>query len=280
MSMKKLQRASKASLENEGIKEGTIRDWIGDNPDVLDLGPVIDNAVKEQVLGRGRVDLVLESSDSHYVTEIQRGKLDADHVTRILEYWDLYRRQKPDTKCIAVLIAEDVTSRFLNVISLFNTHIPIVVIQMEALRINDSSDVYLNFVTVMHLQGRDDESDPGNRGYWEDRAEQTMPIANTFIDIAREVETSIEPDYLKSFISLRCDGKSRSFLRLKPQVKKLLVEVNTPECEATRKLADAGMDVKGINTQGWFGVALTKEDVEGSRDPIKDLIREAHSLAR
>ena len=47
----------------------------------------------------------------------------------------------------AVLIAEDITSRFLNVVSLFNGTIPLIAIQMQALKIGDS--VTLIFTTVM-----------------------------------------------------------------------------------------------------------------------------------
>jgi hypothetical protein len=46
-----------------------------------------------------------------------------------------------------VLVAEDITSRFLNVIGLFNNTIPVVAIQMAALRIGDQ--VALTFSTVL-----------------------------------------------------------------------------------------------------------------------------------
>jgi hypothetical protein len=41
----------------------------------------------------------------------------------------------------AVIVAEDITSRFLNVISLFNGTIPLIAIQMQALRIGENVEV-------------------------------------------------------------------------------------------------------------------------------------------
>lgn len=47
-----------------------------------------------------------------------------------------------------MIVAEDITSRFLNVIGLFNGAIPLIAIQMQAFRVN-SDDVTLVFTTVV-----------------------------------------------------------------------------------------------------------------------------------
>jgi hypothetical protein len=74
-----------------------------------------------------------------------------------------------------VLIAEDITSRFLNVVSLFNGTVPLIAIQMQALKIGDN--VTLIFTTVMDELSRgyidedeDAEAAPTDRAYWEKRA--------------------------------------------------------------------------------------------------------------
>ena len=46
------------------------------------------------------------------------------HIIRTIEYWDIERKRYPQYEHCAVLVAEDITSRFLNVISLFNGTIP------------------------------------------------------------------------------------------------------------------------------------------------------------
>ena len=68
----------------------------------------------------GRLDLLLQDVDTsaRYEVEIQLGSLDESHIIRTIEYWDIERRRYPQYEHIAVIVAEDVTSRFLNVISL------------------------------------------------------------------------------------------------------------------------------------------------------------------
>ena len=48
------------------------------------------------------------------------GATDEAHIIRTIEYWDLERTRFPQYEHVAVLVAEDVTSRFLNVVALFN----------------------------------------------------------------------------------------------------------------------------------------------------------------
>jgi hypothetical protein len=83
-----------------------------------------------------------------------------------------------------VLVAEDITSRFLNVISLFNGTIPLIAIQMSALKIGEQ--VTLAFTTVMDELSRgytDEDEDaasaPTDRAYWERRATKgTVALAD------------------------------------------------------------------------------------------------------
>ena len=65
--------------------------------------------------------------------EIQLGASDESHIIRTIEYWDIERKRYPQYDHTAVIVAEDITSRFLNVISLFNGHIPIMAIQFSAI---------------------------------------------------------------------------------------------------------------------------------------------------
>ena len=54
-----------------------------------------------------------------YEVELQLGATDEAHIIRTIEYWDVEREAYLNEHS-AVLIAEDITSRFLNVVSLFN----------------------------------------------------------------------------------------------------------------------------------------------------------------
>ena len=59
------------------------------------------------------------------------------HIIRTLEYWDIERKRYPQYEHTAVIIAEEITSRFLNVISLFNGAIPLIAIQVTAYELDD-----------------------------------------------------------------------------------------------------------------------------------------------
>ena len=60
---------------------------------------------------------------------MQLGGTDESHIIRTIEYGDIENKRYPQYDHVAVLVAEDITARFLNVISLFNGFIPLVAIR-------------------------------------------------------------------------------------------------------------------------------------------------------
>src|SRR5438270_9376662 len=100
-------------------------------------------------------------STLRYEVEIMLGPTDPSHIIRCIEYWDIERRRYPAYDHVAVLVAEDITSRFLNVMSLLAGTIPFVAIQLNALRVSDA--IILDFVTVLdqRVLRRDDATELG-----------------------------------------------------------------------------------------------------------------------
>ena len=149
--------------------EAWLQDRISDDPTILRLGDV-DLLDRERNQGPGRLDLLLYDSDLNrrYEVELMLGATDASHVIRTIEYWDIERRRYPAYEHVAVLVAEDVTSRFLNVLSLFSGSIPLVCLQLAALKVGDQ--VLLEFSKVLDQVGlrTDDETvePPTDRKYW------------------------------------------------------------------------------------------------------------------
>ena len=98
------------------------------------------------------------------------GATDESHIIRSIEYWDIERRRYPGYEHCAVLVAEDITSRFLNVIGLLAGTVPLVAIQLNALAVGDH--VVLDFVRVLdqRLLRRDDTAvatlQNVDRSYW------------------------------------------------------------------------------------------------------------------
>lgn len=129
------------------------------------------------------------------------GATDETHIIRTIEYWDIERKRYPQYDHCAVLVAENLTSRFLNVIALFNGTIPLIAIQMQALKIGDN--ISLVFTKVMDEMTRgvvdedeDAEAAPTDRNYWEERGTKaTLHLVDQLLTIAREKDPSLELKY-------------------------------------------------------------------------------------
>jgi hypothetical protein len=114
------------------LDERWVQARIASDPAILGLGDLVLKD-KERIQPRaGRLDLLSQHPDtSHrYEVEVQLGPTDESHIIRTIEYWDIERKRYPQYEHSAVLVAEDITSRFLNVMSLFNGTIPLIAIQM------------------------------------------------------------------------------------------------------------------------------------------------------
>src|SRR5205814_6808624 len=126
--------------EHQTLNERWVQQIIADDPSILGLGDLVLKD-KERIQPRaGRLDLLLQDAETNkrYEVEVQLGKTDEAHIIRTIEYWDIERKRYPQYDHTAVIVAEDITSRFLNVISLFNGSIPLVAIQLSAIRLGDS----------------------------------------------------------------------------------------------------------------------------------------------
>src|SRR5713226_1797802 len=145
----KLTKATPVSLREAGVTESWLENEIESDPTILRLGDVAIIERQRRQEKAGRLDLLLEddSGDKRYEVELMLGSTDESHLIRTIEYWDIERRKWPGYEHCAVLIAEDVTTRFLNVISLFSGTVPFVAIQVNGLMVEGK--LVLNFVKVL-----------------------------------------------------------------------------------------------------------------------------------
>src|SRR5271169_3759173 len=96
--------------------------------------------------------------------------LDESHIMRTIEYWDVERQRRPQFEHRAVIVAEQITSRFFNVLRLLNRSVPMIAIQLSAFRMDDS--IVLHFVTVLDVieetvEADVDQVEQADRAYWE-----------------------------------------------------------------------------------------------------------------
>lgn len=123
------------------LNEKWVQDRIAEDPSLLGLGDLVLKDKERIHAQAGRLDLLFQNPDStrRFEVEIQIGKTDESHIIRTLEYWDIERKRYPHYEHTAVIVAEDITSRFLNVIRLFNGFIPLAAIQRQTLKMGDQA---------------------------------------------------------------------------------------------------------------------------------------------
>ncbi len=118
-------------MRDAGKDEKWLQERIHEDPSILGLGDLSVIRRERELASGGRLDfLMYDPEDSiRYEVEVMLGTLDESHIIRIIEYWDLERRRYPTLEHRAVIIAEEITNRFL-ILSVFLTG------QFRSLRFN------------------------------------------------------------------------------------------------------------------------------------------------
>src|SRR5436305_9399232 len=121
------------------LNERWVQERIAEDPSLLGLGDLILKDKERIQPHAGRLDLLCQDPDStrRYEIEVQLGRTDESHIIRTIEYWDIERKRYPQYEHTAVIVAEDITGRFLNVIRLFNGVIPLIAVKLQALRVGE-----------------------------------------------------------------------------------------------------------------------------------------------
>jgi hypothetical protein len=181
-----------------------------------------------------------------------------------------------------VLAAEDITSRFLNVISLFNKAIPLIAIQIAALQVEEAVTLHATKVLDLARLGTDEEDEPGpptDRTYWIDKAsEDSLSVADRLLSLVNEVRPDMSLNYNKAYIGLAQDGAPDNFLLLYPREKTLGVNFRIPRSdELTTRIEDAGVGtaVPYDQRNGHYRLRLTSQSLYDHKDLLLDLIRRA-----
>lgn len=281
----KYVKPEKISLKNHSeYNEKWLQEIIADDPSILGLGDVIVKD-KERLQPRaGRLDLLLQDSESsrRYEVEIQLGSSDESHIIRTIEYWDIERKRYPQYDHTAVIVAEDITSRFLNVISLFNGFIPLIAIQMNAIKYGDQISLVCTKVLdqmALGLVEEEEEKEVVDRSYWEKRGtKSTVGMADDLLELIHSFAPAFELKYNKFYIGLAKDGQPNNFTIFRPQKNGLRLEVRINKSdELEEKINEAGLDLIDYTKWGRYRIRLLKEDIKKHEDFIKELLQQSFS---
>jgi len=258
-----------------------VQDRIAEDPSILGLGDLILKD-KERIQPRaGRLDLLLQDADStrRYEVEVQLGSTDESHIIRTIEYWDIERRRYPQYEHTAVIVAEDITSRFLNIISLFNGMVPLIAIQMKCLKIDDRVGLFFTTVIDQMTLGLVDEDEEvqevTDRAYWTNRSSEKM--VDEILVLVKQFDESLELKYNKFYIGLAKNGQPNNVVTMRPKKgfirfePRLLLATETQE-----RIESAGLDVMDSDNR-WkrFRIRLKPGDIAKHKTMLSELIREA-----
>lgn len=280
----KYVKFEKLSLKNHAVyNEKWLQERIADDPKILGLGDLILKDKERVQPTGGRLDLLLQDSDSNqrYEVEIQLGSTNETHIIRTIEYWDIERKRYPQYDHTAVIVAEDITSRFLNVISLFNGFIPLVAIQMNAMKCGDQiSLVCTTVLDQMTLGLVDDEEDQEvvDRSYWEKRGTKTtVSMADELLEFIHAFDPAFELKYNKFYIVLAKDGQTNSFAIFRPKKKYLRLDLKLNKSEQIeKKIDDTDMELIDYTKSGRYRIRMSKNDIQKYVDFLKEILRQSY----
>jgi predicted transport protein len=266
--------------------EAWLQQVIADDPAILGLGPLTVKDRERSHRGGGRLDMLLQDEDgvARYEVELQLGASDESHIIRTIEYWDRERKIYPAYEHTAVLVAEDITSRFLNVIGLFNGHIPIMALQLTAVETAEGAGLIFTRVVDTVQRGLDDEDEPvseiTDRTYWEkDRASAaTVAIADKIFEICRSFGPKLVQSYKKNYIGFRLENRPFNFAVCKPRPKSMRLEINLPKSdEIDAELENTTLDVLTYNRHfGMYRLSIKASDVETQKECLRSLLKRAY----
>lgn len=276
----------KASKEHD---EKWLQALLAEEESILGLGSIEHIESERRQNNGGRLDLMFqdEAGEVRYCVELQLGGTDEAHIIRTLEYWDNERSRNPHIEHIAVIVAEDITTRFLNVISLFNKAVPLIAIQLNAFEVNGS--IGINCVKVLDLaqnMGWEDDNTSAkavtDRAYWEKRATpKTLQFTDEYFGFVKEVvsDSLLELKYNKHYIGMAHNGVADNFLSFKPRKQGALVQFRIPHDEELTARIDENLDFVSYNTR-WrqYIIRFTEASFRENQPLIKELVQLARKM--
>jgi hypothetical protein len=282
--MSNMKLESVSIKRSEQLTEKWVQEQIAGDPSLLGLGNVETLDRERRQPSAGRLDLLLQDVETlkRYEVEIQLGDTDESHVVRTVEYWDIERKRYPQYEHAAVIVAEEITARFLNVIQLFNGAIPLIALKMTAYKVGDQ--YALTFVKVLDertlgLVGVDEPlAEPTNRDFWESKSSKQQLLAtDALLKLVNEVEPKAALKYNRQYIGLGIDGAPMNFVTFRPQRSSVIMTVRIPLAKETDdQLKEVGIEPLAYQTRyNQYRLGIESPVNEKQRELLLRMVRQA-----
>lgn len=250
----KLKKALPERLRSLGLDEAWLQLQVAQDTGLLGLGDLeLLKREKNQRPG-GRIDFLMADADSgtRYEVEVMLGAVDESHIIRTIEYWDVERQRYPNLEHRAVIVAEEITARFFNVIRLLNRAVPIIAIQLSAFRLGD--EVVLQFTRVLdtyEFSAEPEEEEIAEQvdiAYWQKKASpETLGMVEAIRALVPTTKGDTRMTYNKYHIALGTSGYNFAWFYPRKKIANSHVNIkvgidNRPEL--LKKLEDAGIEAE------------------------------------
>ena len=211
--MDKIETAKMLTIRECGYDEYWLRDRIFEDPAILGLGE-LQAVMKEKSQSQGgRLDLLLKNpeDDSMFEVELQLGATDESHIVRTIEYWDNEKRRWPNRSHTPVLVAEEITNRFFNVVHLLGMAIPMIAIRANIVQVGDVKGLY--FTKVIDSYEEPEEEDTPQQAYdekhWIESYPGSLECARWYKALLEKLYSSVPTKYFEHYISLAVGDTAR-----------------------------------------------------------------------
>ena len=269
-----------------GLDERWLQEQIAREPSLLGLGDLhVIQREKIQPTG-GRIDFLMHDADAEtrYEIEVMLDAVDESHIIRTIEYWDVERQRYPTLEHRAVIVAEEITARFFNVIRLLNKAIPILAIQLSAFRFGDEVVLHFTRVLDMYEFGAEPDEDEGpaepvDWGYWEKKSkpESLAVVEATKRLIPTEQVTAARITPNKFNIALGTSGYNFCWFHPRRAATHCHMHVTVAPDERTKlieRLEEAGVECRGHGRSS-IRLRLSTKDIETHSELLAEIIRKA-----
>lgn len=268
---------------NQQYNEKWLQARIEEDPSILGLGDLDFRYTEKVLVGGGRLDTILYDPEykKRYEVEIQLGKTDESHIIRTIEYWDIERRKNPQYEHCAVIIAEDITSRFLNVISLFNGFIPLIAIQVKAIKIDEKISLFFTKVldeSKFDLLDEDISVEATDKTYWENKAtKNSLALTDKVMSLLSDITNEYTLKYNKHYIGLAKNNIANNFISFVPRKNAVLLNIKLDKSEEIDELIQSSaLDLLSYDNQwGQYRIRLKESDLETNHSVLKLLVMKA-----
>jgi hypothetical protein len=185
------------------------------------------------------------------------------------------------------LIAEEVNGRFLNVIDILNGNVPLIALQMQAIKVGDLNTVIFTKVVDEIVLGSEFEEEEEieaattDRTYWEAKASKdSLGLADDLLNILREFDPSLSLTYKKHYVGIAKEKEAFNFVIFKPKKSHVNAELKIPHSdELDARIKAGGLEILEYSRQ-WnrYRIHLTKADLVERRPLVAELMQIAYNL--